>query len=208
MPTGKEIPSHILEASYWDGHTFVNPCDLIHQQTPSTIPKENLLRYVLRETNFDRFSKTILLDYIRIANKPSAVRVFKKGTVFDGHNFPPGTIIKMDTEKLFEPKNPIYLPSIKWGVICGYEKWPPQTRALVTYSDYFVSPKRIHYIGRTEDCVINVGDVTHTISNYSYYKGESLHRVNWLEVCQYGQGMPVKAEVKALVGKFIPVFNR
>ena len=204
MSETPEISPHILSAEYLDGHTFNAHCDMEHQpQRSREIPSTNFLI----EGSLDKFAKRTLLNYIRLAEKPHIIKRFEPGSIFDGHNFPPGTIVKFHFEHLYDPKNTTYFSSLKYGVLVGCEEWPPQTRALLDFPEIYAEPGGIYWTTYLKNCIIDVGIVMHSL-NEPYESSESLTRINWVQVLQYGQGMPVKANFKSIVKNFLPAFNR
>ncbi len=198
-----DIPEKVLSEDYWSGHSPQDSCDwrlprYLTEKQPSYIA-------VLRDDfKMDDFFWDNIWDFQEQADG-TKVRIFHLGETFSVHNFPPGTVVRFESESLYRPKNEDwgYLKEVFIGVICVSEL--RRQRIIIHVPELILDENPdTHELLSSE---IIVGKVEHWRFWDKKHKAlyQDILRCNWLEVLQYGKGLS-EDSTKVVVpqGEFIP----
>lgn len=183
MSEREPVDPRFLTPEYWGGHSPEDNCQWLKKIGTGTPFRQ--------QTRLRKAGKTILEDFLVSVYK-EPIRTFGQGELFDGSQFPEGTVIKFEREELRLDRDfgifdiPPYERRDCWGVISGYDT--QESRALVIMW-YRVSPIGSVHLGIPIEISIRVGETSHGRIKRIDYQSEWLRRVNKIELYKIGQGV-------------------
>lgn len=187
-----EIPDY-TNPEYWSGHTLSDGCP--------NHPVEGR-----GDRKAMQFAKQELEDFLSITGRKDPEIRLEKGQEFRTASYPPGTIVRFQTEDYFDPVAPESFIGASWGVDTPHDRGQivhgtfhsygvvtplskdQHKRTLVRFS---VSEGKETLYGNPSPLFENMkmGEVYHLQERY-------LMRPDWLEVLKFGGGIPVRAETR------------
>jgi len=183
----RSLPSndYLLASEHWSGHSEKDDCKFSKNTGPS----------LFQDMYLDAFQKDILEAFLTFPNtKP--LRNFNKGELFDAAQFPQGTVVRIDREKLLtnriktffkESFKKRYSPtSDLWGVTYNYgHNSMKQAIACYLPAPTIFNPKLMLCVD-TIETPIHIGDVYHHKKKHLLGVQNELLRVNKIELYEFG----------------------
>lgn len=183
-----------LSSDYWDPHSLDDGCPW--KRLEHKVDKE--ISKIRKELDAANKFATLTITEFRHSYTKTVAKRFVWGEQFNGFNYPVGTVVRFEEERLAKEKlygrwsQPEYF-SIRYLAVLYHTDLPgDEARALMFTSESFVREQRRLFF-YTHPAVLTIGTVNHNRTLRSYwndYDREGLERVKWLEVLQLGKGVP------------------
>ena len=204
--TPRPDESYIRSPEYWNGHEPQDDC------LPVKFRREEIPSLV-QEIRLGKQGRRILKDFLALADKPP-IRIFGQGELFDGSQYPEGTIICFEDERLiidskYLPKEIAANPYRKrefWGVVLGYEDEGVRKITLMRYRASSLGPYVID--SGSDKPVLQVGEVKHDKIQREDWHSEDLYRVRSLQLFQLGKGVREESKRRLTFPSFGSIFRK
>lgn len=195
----EEIDPKLLSPEYWDGHSLDDDCELNTGKQDSIILRGDLKR--------NYFASDTLTEFFSAPDR-SPIRRFTNGELFEAREYPEGTILKINREKLYETQgDEHYNRKDFWGVTNSYlfkgnKRY--EVRAFIPrlYPSLLPEEQLNYYHTFHFDPDMRVGGVEHT-RNIGLTSADILTRVNSLEIYHMGSGVKEKAAKRSFIPRVV-----
>lgn len=183
-----------LSSDYWDPHSLDDGCPW--KRLEHKADKE--IRKIRKELDAAKKFANITITEFRQLYTQAVVKRFVWGEQFNGFNYPVGTMVRFEKERLVTEKlygrwsQPEYFSIRYLAVLCHTDLPGDKARVLMSTLESFVREQRRLFF-YTHPAVLTMGTVNHNRtlrSSWNDYDRERLERVKWLEVLHLGEGMP------------------
>ena len=183
----------VLTSEYWNGHSKNDGCEFKKRSQPS----------FNEQGKMEKFATDTMINFLNLPNK-YLLRSFNKGDVFDANQFPEGTVLKVDYEKLFfdyskvlpnKLQKPWYHPYTFWGVVCDYETGQTKNLAIACCWEFPMplDPNFLIHIDAIS-IPVKIGDVRHKKEKNIFGETNQLLRVNEIGIYEFGKSVYDKAK--------------
>lgn len=199
----ERLPPEITSSpEYWNGHSFQDDCAWNPPRQ-----RENRPGWIseLREINRIRKVTKPILDAFLLIPEKTTIKRFGPGETFDAHNYPPGTVVRFERERLNSERG--YYTVTWYGVVfeSRLELFRDgDKRILAAFFESWTWGGKVHGGVYEEEPRIEIGKVRHVRTKLQDgWTVERMERTPWLEVWQIGHGIVEDAKKKAPAFKLV-----